>query len=112
MIFIHKYKAFPKVQENIILNETFVFKMRYCSLKSAKNYMSIYRKYYRPRSHRVEVAACGDPQTLLFITTTTIKNQSNGVISTLRRIQVSNVKIAAPSVTAYSGTNLHLAELS
>ncbi|KAL2722628.1 hypothetical protein V1478_009491 [Vespula squamosa] len=34
------------------------------------------------------------------------------VISTLRRIQVSNAKIAVPSVTAYSGTDLRLAQLS
>ncbi|KAL2734920.1 hypothetical protein V1477_013638 [Vespula maculifrons] len=31
-------------------------------LNIIKTQILIYRKYYRPRSHRVEVAACGDPR--------------------------------------------------
>ncbi|KAL2722546.1 hypothetical protein V1478_009409 [Vespula squamosa] len=66
-----------------------------------------FRPYYRPRSHRVEVAALGThglTVTILFTTTTTTIKKS--------KQRVSNAKIAILSITAYSGTDLRLAQLS
>ncbi|KAL2725891.1 hypothetical protein V1477_018329 [Vespula maculifrons] len=71
----------------------------------------IYHKYYRPRSHRVEVAASGDPRTngdsTFYYHYYYQKKQSNGATSTPDEFKPPNAKIAAPCVSAFGNRLTH-----
>ncbi|KAL2743443.1 hypothetical protein V1477_008932 [Vespula maculifrons] len=77
--------------------------------------ISIFRKYYRPRSHRVEVAASGDPRTngdsTLYYFYYYQESKATGRPPLPTNSSLQTLKLQ-PHASPHLGTDLRIAQLS